>query len=671
VRKLDAAVTAMLGLAMVSGCPSFRAHAPLDAAADAPADTVNDGAIDDATQPDADADARPDVGPAVDAGSDGNQIVAAGPVCSDDGWCWDNPLLQGNALNAVWGSSPTSVWATGNAGTILSWDGAHWHDVRSGTTRHLNGVWGSGPTDVWAVGNGGALLHYDGTAWATFSSPTTSDLHAVWASGPQDAWAVGAQSSILHWTGQWIAQTNPGSFPTDVTFVWGASKSDVWFAGLSGIIRWKDQAWVTIPPLPDAGVHITALGGSGPDNVIATGADAAGNIYVYVWNDTSWGRIYQTVGPPITSIAARSANAIWACSANLVLNFNGAAWKTQYAKGLDLRAIWQSADSGGWAVGVGGEMVRYDGTAWSEPAAERRLTFTDIWPVAGGAVPVATDSGTQPDGAAGDGGARDGGLPDRGGPSLWVSGFDPTAVAHHGGAVWRGQGGFWDTVSIGDVGPLWSVWANDASSTWAAGEALLHGDASGAPWASSGAAMTYRKIRGSSATSIWSVDASVHFSNRTAPWAQDGTQLWGLLVFSDFDVWATAASGRIFHWSQSPLVKWTALDPGTPAHALYTVAGTAPDDVWAAGDVGLIRHWDGKAWSDVASGSTQALRGLWARSASEVWAVGDVGTILRWDGKQWAASQSGTDHQLYAVAGDAAGNLWVVGEQATILHRSP
>jgi hypothetical protein len=176
-------------------------------------------------------------------------------------------------------------------------------------------------------------------------------------------------------------------------------------------------------------------------------------------------------------------------------------------------------------------------------------------------------------------------------------------------------------------------------------------------------------VRGSSATSIWSVENTVHFSNRMMPWTQDGTQIWGLTVFSDYDVWASASSGRTFHWTTNPVPHW-AQDPPA-AHALYAIGGVSTADLWAVGDVGVTRHWDQTQWTDVPSNTMQPLRSVWARTSHDVWAVGGAGTILHWDGAHWSPSPSGTTRLLYAVVGDAAGNVWAVGEQSTILHRSP
>jgi hypothetical protein len=76
----------------------------------------------------------------------------------------------------------------------------------SGTTKFLKSVWGApsnGGTaskDVWAVGEVGTILHWDGTSWSESPSGTNEDLADVWGSGAHDVWAVGYSGNILHWT---------------------------------------------------------------------------------------------------------------------------------------------------------------------------------------------------------------------------------------------------------------------------------------------------------------------------------------------------------------------------------------------------------------------------------------------------------------------------------------
>ena len=69
----------------------------------------------------------------------------------------------------------------------------------SGTARELYGVWGSGPTDVFAVGDYGTIIHYNGSIWSTMNSDTSDVLRGVWGSGPGDVFAVGDHGTILHY----------------------------------------------------------------------------------------------------------------------------------------------------------------------------------------------------------------------------------------------------------------------------------------------------------------------------------------------------------------------------------------------------------------------------------------------------------------------------------------
>ena len=68
---------------------------------------------------------------------------------------------------------------------------AEWSAMISGTTNNLNGVWGSSGSDVFAVGNGGNILHYDGTTWSRMESPRIISM-ACGGIG-EDVFAVGGQ----------------------------------------------------------------------------------------------------------------------------------------------------------------------------------------------------------------------------------------------------------------------------------------------------------------------------------------------------------------------------------------------------------------------------------------------------------------------------------------------
>jgi hypothetical protein len=103
---------------------------------------------------------------------------------------------------------------------------------------------------------------------------------------------------------------------------------------------------------------------------------------------------------------------------------------------------------------------------------------------------------------------------------------------------------------------------------------------------------------------------------------------------------------------------------------LYDLWGASRDDVWAVGAAGTIVHWDGRAWSAVASPTQVELRGIWGSAANDVWAVGAAGAILRWNGQRWAPLVHGTGVRttLRGVAGSGPSDVWLVGDGGTILR---
>ena len=67
---------------------------------------------------------------------------------------------------------------------------------------------------------------------------------------------------------------------------------------------------------------------------------------------------------------------------------------------------------------------------------------------------------------------------------------------------------------------------------------------------------------------------------------------------------------------------------GTTAE-LEDVMGADATHVWAIGENGTIRFWNGSTWSPQNSGTTRYLSQLWVASRTDVWIVGERGTVLR------------------------------------------
>jgi hypothetical protein len=116
------------------------------------------------------------------------------------------------------------------------------------------------------------------------------------------------------------------------------------------------------------------------------------------------------------------------------------------------------------------------------------------------------------------------------------------------------------------------------------------------------------------------------------------------------------------------------MDSGT-SNYLGGVWGSSGSDVFAVGDGGTIRHYNGTIWDTSPSGTTGILNGVWGSSstdvngfANDVFAVGDTGTILRYNGSAWSSMTSGTTNILIGVWGTANNNVFAVGLGNTILR---
>jgi hypothetical protein len=110
----------------------------------------------------------------------------------------------GHAIRSIWASDSTNIWAVGEAGTILHYDGTSWGAPPippPPSAVAYNGVSGTLFTkEVWVVGGAGTILHFDGQQWASWQHPSQATLRAVWSSfdEPTGTWIVGDSGLILH-----------------------------------------------------------------------------------------------------------------------------------------------------------------------------------------------------------------------------------------------------------------------------------------------------------------------------------------------------------------------------------------------------------------------------------------------------------------------------------------
>ena len=170
------------------------------------------------------------------------------------GWAWENPLPQGNDLEAVWVAPDGTAFMVGAGGALLRHDDAGWTAVDTGTSVHLFDVWGVSADDIFVVGEGGTILHGEGGVWTTMPSGTSLWLSGVWGTAANDIFAVGDRGLVLHYDG--IAWSTMGTFADyALRDVWGSSPTDVYAVGMLDALHYDGTAWTALAPAPDGDLH--------------------------------------------------------------------------------------------------------------------------------------------------------------------------------------------------------------------------------------------------------------------------------------------------------------------------------------------------------------------------------------------------------------------------------
>jgi hypothetical protein len=127
-----------------------------------------------------------------------------------------------------------------------------------------------------------------------------------------------------------------------------------------------------------------------------------------------------------------------------------------------------------------------------------------------------------------------------------------------------------------------------------------------------------------------------------------------------YDGGAFAAGNEGFVTQRAGDGTWAESETNKAAN-FFGLNGVGAYDVWVAGDQGVVLHWDGTTWAQVASGTTETLNAIYTAPAGRMVAVGNDGVTLAYDGTSWSPLYNETNQNLYAVHGVSGANVWTVG----------
>ena len=190
----------------------------------------------------------------------------------------------------------------------------------------------------------------------------------------------------------------------------------------------------------------------------------------------------------------------------------------------------------------------------------------------------------------------------------------------------------------------------------------------------------------------WTIVPNPRGPDRPPTPGYDSRSLRGVVAIAPRDVWAvgTVHDGElplIEHWN---MISWAVVaSPQIPSGRLLAVAAVSSRDVWAGGDQGgsayskaLAEHWDGTRWRTIPTAATShddSLQAFAARSTRDVWAVGGYddsevrggrGAVVKhWDGRRWSNVPAPTlSGPLSGVAAVSDHDVWTVEGTSMLAH---
>jgi hypothetical protein len=583
-------------------------------------------------------------------------------ACKPDEWCLKRPTLPALAgdFAAVWAASATEAWAAPAAsGEELQHfaDGA-WTGVPLPSSMKVRAFWGCRPSQLWAAGEGGELVSWDGKQWSKSRDSAKVPLTSLWGTSCEDAWAAGGTKSDPYGCAD-----NEGGCPNAQTAV---------------LRRWNGKKWAAVA-LPGAvegvedssrSLDVAALSGWGARSFALTSKGPL------EFEAGRWKLIGEKgLRAPALSEGLLWTNAlseVWVGNARELWLYNGATWVDQrpsdwYRSRLPddfrLGGAWGARAGQLWAAGERqgqSSLFEWRDGSWTDAAAPDVGALRAVHAAASDAVWAA--------------GSR--GLLSNDGEGWRARSADTGALFEVPGTseVWAALGqetfrwaGRWRRGQV-FRGPVRALWGAGAKEVWAIVEEQARYHYSGEEWESSGRfdlhhwdGERWRPVEDEVASQL----------RATAVWGSAKDDVWVVgynpqklgMDAHDIDSYVGAAVARgaagtvsVIHLSGG---RWQAVTSPSSEH-LLAVWGAAADDVWVVGAKGAILHWDGRALSAVKSPASKTLVAVRGTSAQNVWAVGEE--WVHWDGKAWTRVDAPARGLWNGLCGDGK-QLWAVGGQ--------
>ena len=271
-------------------------------------------------------------------------------------YVYRGPTIGVVSLRAVDAAGPNDVWAVGNLGKILHYDGVRWSFYQIEVTGlDLNGLEITSGSSGWAVGADGLVLRYHNGQWYDSLHLTGHDLYDV-AFDDGIGFAVGDNGSIFRYDGAAWEDVSLAAVKADLRGVAFTPGGEAWAVGDAGtILRYDGAKWAKVDNVPTT-ERLNAVA------VCEKGVYAAGDNGVILHNAGGGWYVMSTATTASLKGLAATAGRAFACGNDgaLVGEKDGDWGPVNLDAGpVNLNDVVLLNDAEGWAVGDECVLLKY------------------------------------------------------------------------------------------------------------------------------------------------------------------------------------------------------------------------------------------------------------------------------------------------------------------------
>lgn len=344
-----------------------------------------------------------------------------------------NAALGGLNLYHINGSGPTDVFAAGDSGVVLRWNGTAW--ARSFTIADqplISDIYVAGPGAVWvggttcAAGCVGRLARLSGSVWVNETALSIPYVDAIAGSGTSDVYVLNFPGDLRRFNGSAWTTVNTGALRWNDgrrLMVPRAGGPVIVGSYRASIQEFTGTSWTTRSVVPDFYDAATSTGGTsyfvgdtrtiiGASGGVAFSAAFTSQDVLYAVHPVSETELYaggvnaivrvvdgqevgtSSVGYTVLDVHGAGGTIFAVGTAGGMSRLAGTTW-TAVNSGVSntLRAIWMASPRFGVAGGENGTLLRYDGSTWQRLSSPTTARIVSVWGADSANVWIATELG--------------------------------------------------------------------------------------------------------------------------------------------------------------------------------------------------------------------------------------------------------------------------------------